>query len=331
MKDSIYKRCELFVSNRDDIKYAFRWESAYFHPMCAMMFASKNLMADVERMKQCHELLKRQTRLFSNFRGTSKMATVSMLSLSSNPEESMSRMLMIYDKLKEEFRGSEYLAFTAAVLSEIADPKAYDSICRRAREIYSRMKEAHPFLTSSEDSTFAALLAMSELDDVHIAQEMERCYQILKPSFFSGNAVQSLSHVLALGEDPAEQKCNKVMDLFNYLKERGYNYSTGYELATLGVFALLDTDIGILAKDIMDVDDYLKTRKGFGAFGIGVKQRLMYSGMLALSDYTPDNYQTVQIAAVNSVVSLVIAEQAALCASMAAAGAAAAAASASSD
>lgn len=320
MRETIEKRCNLFIENRNIMKSAFKWESAYIYPLCAWIYASKDKEADIELLQHCFGLLKKKTSIFSNFRGTSEMATVTMLSLSPNPEEKMELTLTIYEKLKKLFWGSEYLAVTAATLADCAEPSECEQIVERTRMIYNQMKAAHPFLTSGEDSTFAALLALSGLDAEHIEGETTKCYKILKSEFFSGNAVQSLSHVLALGDGSAEQKCQKVLDLYRYLKKNKYKYRTSYELATLGVLALLDTDIETLGKDIMEVDDFLKTQKGFGSFGIGGRQRLMYAGMLTMCDYVP-NVQTMQTAALNGIIALVIAQQVAIYASIAAASA----------
>lgn len=325
MKPELQKRCELFIENRDTIKLAFGWESTYIYPLCAGLCAAKGKRADEDNLKSCRELLREKTGVFSNFRGISQMATITMLSLSANPEDKMERMLRVYGSLKEVFWGSEYLTVAAAAIVDLAEPSQYEQIVQRTRVIYDRMKNAHPFLTSGEDSAFAALLALSGLDDQRIELEMERCYTILKPSFFSGNAVQSLSHVLALGEGTAEQKCAKAIELFTYLKDNGHKYGKSYELSTLGTLALIDADVATLAQDMMDADDYLAAQKGFGALGVGAKQRLMYAGMLTMCDYIP-NVQTIQTAALNGIVSLVIAQQAAICASVAATSAAAASA-----
>lgn len=329
MRETLKKRCDLFVSNRDAIKSAFGWENTYIYPLCANIYTAKGIAADTERMDSCRDLLKQKTGLLSNFRGISKMATVTKLSLSTDPETQMDRILTVYDELKELFWGSEYLAVAAATIAEMAEQADYAKIAERTRAVYNRMKAAHPFLTSGEDSAFAALLALSGLDDVHIEEEMEKCYKILKASFFSGNAVQSLSHVLALGEGSTEEKCSRAVRLFDCLKNGGRKYGASYELSTLGALALLDTDVQLLADDMIEADAYLKEFKGFGAMGIGSKQRLMYAGMLVLGDYVPDA-PTMQVAALNSVVALVIAQQAAICAAVVAASAASTAASSAS-
>lgn len=328
MRSELQKRCELFIANRNTIKSEFSWETAYIYPLCAGLFTAKGVYADAQALRACHDLLKQNTGVFSNFRGISKMATVTSLALSENPQEKMERLLFIYSKLKEVFWGSEYLTVAASAITDLADPSQYEEITQRTRAIYNRMKEAHPFLTSGEDSAFAALLALSGLDDKLIGQEMERCYAILKPGFWSGNAVQSISHVLALGNEPAEQKCTRVTELFETLKSQGYKYGTSYELPTLGALALTGADIKTLAQEIMEADNYLKTQKGFGAFGVGAKQRLMYAGMLVMCDIIP-SAQTMEIVALNGIVSLVIAQQAAICAAVAASSAAAAASSSS--
>ena len=124
-------------------------------------------------------------------------------------------------------------------------------------------------------------------------------------------------------------KCRRALELFDSLKSRGLRYGTGCELATLGVLALLDVEKDILVQDITEADAFLKSRKGFGAFGVGARQRLMYAGMMASCDYVPDLH-SMQTAALNGVVALVIAQQAAICASAAAASAAAASSSSNS-
>lgn len=326
MKIELKRRLEMFIANRDIIKSEFPWEVAYIYPLCAGLFTVKGVYADAQSLRACQDILKQNTGIFSNFRGTSKMATIASLAMSDNPQEKMNRLLFVYNKLKEVFFGSEYLAVSSSAITELADPSRYEVIIQQTRIIYNRMKAAHPFLTSGEDSTFAALLALSGLNDELIGQEMERCYAILKPVFWSGNAVQSLSHVLALGNEPADQKCTRVTQLFGYLKAHGYKYGTSYELPTLGALALTVTDIEALAQEIMEADNYLKLQKGFGVLGVGAKQRLMYAGMLVMCDAMP-SAETMEIAALSGIVSLVIAQQAAIFASIAASSAAASSAS----
>lgn len=329
MRSDLEKRCQLFVENKDKIKKNFTWQNAHMYPLSASIYTIKNMESDVSKMDLCNDLLREKTGIFSNFRGIPRMILITNLSLEKNSEEKMDSILSLYKALKKEFWNSEFLAITAIAIADLAKTDEYDTIVGRTRLLYNMMKDAHPVLTSREDIVFAALLAVSEFSDTFIEEEMEQCYQKLKPYFFFKNGVQSLGHVLVLGEGSAEYKSDRVMQLFTYLRDKGYKYGTNHELATLGVLALLPQDIEKLGDEIIEVNEFLCKQKGFGVFRIGTKQRLMYAGILVMADYLKD-VETMQYAALHSVVSLIIAQQIAICASIAATTAASTSSSSSS-
>lgn len=90
------------------------------------------------------------------------------------------------------------------------------------------------------------------------------------------------------------------------------------------MLALLPTDTDSLINDIIEVDNYLATQKGYGIFSIDKKQRLMHAGMLVSSDYIGNSMNlTMSSAAIGATISLIVAQQAAMCAVIAASSAAA--------
>ena len=321
MRTSLNALCISFIENRDVIKETFFWDSSYIYPVSAAVFVDKRRTADRERLERCRDILKENTGFFSNFRNYIKLPMISMMAVSSDPEEKLKKALTVYEDLKQHFFSSSYLPLASMTISDFVEPPQYEAVARRTRRIYDMMKQAHPFLTSGEDSVFAALLALSNKSDEQIVQDTEQCYDILKPQFFSGNAVQSLSHVLALCEGSAELKCGRAMELFYKLKDQGYKYGTGYELATLGVLAMLPADLDTIADDIVQVAEYLAGQRGYGILGMTKRQRLMHAGMIVTSDYLDQN-ASMQAAAVSSTISLIIAQQTAMCAAIAAANAA---------
>ena len=120
MREELRKRCELFVENRDIIKSAFAWESAYVYPMCSGILTARGVRADTQRLMECRDILKTNTGVFSNFRGVSRLAVIAMLSLNADAGLMMAQMLELYGKLKEFFWGSEYLTVAAATIAEMA-------------------------------------------------------------------------------------------------------------------------------------------------------------------------------------------------------------------
>ena len=321
MNERTLARCKNLIKNKETMKSAFAWEDGLTHLACAGIFINKEQTANEEMLLQCKDILKRNTGIFSNFKSTAKPMIVAMLAANENPQLLMERGLKVHDLLKEEFMSSVYLPIAAMIIAQYADEARYAELAQRTRRIYKQMRADHPFLTSGEDSTFCALMALLDKPDEVLLGDAEECYKTLKSNFFSSNAVQSLSHVLAMCDGEPEIKCQKTMELFQKLKEAGHTYGTSYELPTLGVLAMADGNQDEIAVEMAEIDQWLSEQKGFGFFSsISAKQRLMYAGMIAQQDYIND--KMMQGAAVNGVISLIVAQQAAMCAAITASAAA---------
>lgn len=319
MDKSMEQRIELFIKNRDIMKNNFKWESSTLHPLCACLYTEHEIEIDAVKVSESRSIIKNNTNLFSPFRGTSSLALATMLSLEKDPKNKFQNILNAYEILRKEFRSSQYLPLSAFVMANMIEPLKYDGVVLKSKEIYQRMKNEHPFLTSGEDSGFAVMFALSDLTVDKAINEMESCYQELKDNFFSANAVQSLSHTLALGEENTTEKCNRVMDIFNGLKNEGYKFGTGVELAVLGALVLITDDVKKTIEDLIEVSEVLHNSKGFGAFGTGKVQRMMYSAILVEQEYK-ESYtsQLMNMTSINSITSIIIAQQAAITAAIAA-------------
>jgi hypothetical protein len=326
MNDRILRNCNLLLESRDRIKTVFGWDGGLIHLACAGIYVSKGKEVNASVLHYCKDLLNQRVGVFSNFRSTARSPIAAMLAVSDNPERTLDNGLLVYHLLKKEFWASTYLPLTAMIIAQLVEPQQYEAIAARTSGIYDMIKSEHPFLTSGEDSANCALLALSEKSDSELIYEIESCYHQLKQNFFSSNAVQSLSHVLALGQGTVEEKCSKTMQLFYGLKEVGLKYGTSYELPTLGVLALAEGDKNQIIQEIAEINNWLSHQKGFGFFSsVTAKQRLMYAGIVTQREYI--NTNAMQSAAVNSTISLIAAQEAAMCAAIAASTAAAASAS----
>ena len=158
----------------------------------------KNKKADADKINHCRDILKNNTSLFSNFRGNNMLTSSVYLSLEENPEEALNKVLNIYTKLKEKFFNSEYLVLAAWVIYNSNNTLDLDLLVNKTREAYDIMKSNH-FLTSSDDYTSAAMLAVSHTDLNNTFLEIEKCFNILKIMITWENDIQALSHILSLG------------------------------------------------------------------------------------------------------------------------------------
>ncbi len=314
MRDEVRRRCELLIQNRDTMNEAFKWGSSLLNLSAAYMITSKEKHVDVTTLKQCNELLKKKTGTFSNFRGNVNCVVTAMMAVSTDAESLLADGLRVHEILKGKLRDSAYLPMAAMAVARLASKERYEEIADRTKEIYDRIKKEHPFLTSAEDCSFCTLLALSEKSVEELVTEAECCYRFLtEHTRYPNNSVQSLSHVLALYDGTAEEKCEKTIELYETLQACGLKYGIGYELPMLGILAMTIENYEELAEELAEVSTWLSKQKGFGFWGyVTLKQRLMFGGMLLQEGEN----EVSETALLQSSIATVVAQQAAMLAIM---------------
>ena len=326
MREEVRRRCELLIQNRDTVQEAFKWGNGLLNLSAAYMITSKEKHADVDKLKLCKGLIKEKTSMFSNFKGNAHCAITAMLAVSPSSETLLEDGLQVHKMFKGKLWDSAYLPMAAMSIARLAAKERYEEIVEKTKEIYDRIKKDHPFLTSAEDSSFCALLALSEKSVEELVTEAERCYRFLtEHTRYPKNSVQSLSHVLALYDGNAEEKCEKTMELYETLRACGLKYGTNYELSMLGILAMANENYEALALDMEEVSAWLSKQKGFGFWGyVTVKQRLMFAGMLLQEQ--EGQKEVSETALLQSSIATVVAQEAAMMAVIAASSASAASA-----
>jgi len=325
MRESLRKECEQFIINKETFKSVFKWDEDRIISACTLTLKSNNITEDIQNIMEAKEIVERETGVFSNFRGNVKIPLVINLAGNFPSNSKMTKIKNNYEKLRKHFSRTEYMVLVSMILADMISEAQVDDYAARGKKIYEMMKREHPFLTSSEDSVFAVLMAFSEKDNLQLIDDMERCYDILKKSFSDSNSVQALSHVLSLASGTPAEKCERVLKLYQGLVSAGKKYGKNYELPVLGAVSILPIDIKDAVRDIVEVDEFLSEKKGYGFFGMDKKTRLMHAAMIVSSDYSKDN--DVSTAAITGTMAMLAAQQAAMCAMMASCAAASAAAS----
>lgn len=290
MDTELKNNCDLLVKNRKILSDAFSFDSSYMTYASALLFMGEHLEVNKDYAKQCNDIIKKNTGMFSEFRGNVKQPVICKMMLSGNPEayfQKINKALEVLRKIK--WTGDEYRILAAIVICDHAEEDQFEMYVERTMTLYKRMKEEHSILTGTEDIPFAALLAVSDLDIDKLLVDMEETFKILKTKFHDGNAVQSLSHVLCLDEAPAEVKCDRVMKIFDELKAIKHKYSTGLGLASLGTLGMLDMSEKQIADCIAETDTYLKSQKGFGDLALGATERRMFASQIVLETYGNKN------------------------------------------
>lgn len=223
--------------------------------------------------------------MLSNFRGYNLLTTATTISLEENMKGSFIELMSIYDKLKGFFFTNQYLILAAIVIFNARDRVDIDDAVKNTRKVYDYMKKKHRFLTGQEDISAAAMIATTSINIELTLNEIEECYEaLIKKGFGIGNNTQSLSHILPLFSGSVEEKVQRVFNVNMALKNNGVPLRY-YSLPILGVVAGITDDPNAFAKEVKEVNDKIKSEKGFGTFTLGSTIRNMIATGLVASYY----------------------------------------------
>jgi hypothetical protein len=310
MKSTVQRRCESLVENRQLISTVSKLERGLIKIIAASSYTEKDKMADVELIKDCLKLLKKKQNVFSDLRGNNELIIATKMALSGNPEGYLDNVLEVYKKFqKGKFFGSVYRVLAATSICDAGKLSEADAIIEKTNELLKGMNKDHPFLTSDEDTSFAVLLAMGDKSTEDILSELEETFQYIKKHFsFHENAAYSLSQVLTTYGGSPSDKTAKALEIFDAFKEAGAKYGKEYELASLGVLVDIDMNAQDLVAEIIEVAEFFKDQKGFGALELDKHTRLMLGTMIVSGVYSDENVTTAASVA-SGALAAIIAQQ----------------------
>lgn len=283
----INEKIELFLENNRalrEVKGAWNVQDLMIKSN-ALISTMRDEKIDAHRVDEALELIKNKTKMFSIFRGISKITTAITISSQDNMEESFDEILLIYNKLKGEFSNNQYLAVASQVIFNARNRLDVNEAVKNTRQAYDCMREQHKFITGHEDIGNAAIIATTSENLEETFKEIEENYTYLKDNRISSlNNIQSLSHILSLINMNSKQKCDTVLKMNSVLKENKTPLKN-YSLPMLGILSFIsDTKQGI-ADMITETSNTLKKEKGFGDLRLGRDNRNMIAAALVTSEY----------------------------------------------
>ena len=321
MNTEFTHKLELLASNKNAIDKGFYFEMGMSQVVAGLLFAGAGQEADIEKMKEARNILKKKTGVFSAFRDATELVLLARMAMAPDMEQYIDDLIDVFNVLmKGKVFEDSYMVLTAMIIVDRGRKADAEEIKTTTDEIMKRMSKLHPILTSSEDLALAALLAMSgrTVDDVIF--DMEECYKYTKKELklkAESNSIQALSQILAITGGDIKAKCDKVAELFEAFKENGSKFGTYLEFPALGTLLDVEVPTDVLVPEIIEAADFLKKSKGFGGLSMDKKTRLMFAALLAGEVYSGGSsgaaYSAVNNAVVtNSAIAMVIAEETAI-------------------
>lgn len=255
-----------------------------FKKCSALSLTIKNKIVSAKQVNKAIEIVKKNTSIFSNFRGNNLLTLAVCISLEDDMETSLKEIIAIYESLKNIFFNSQYLVLAAIIIYNSRYRVDINLSVKNTKVVYESMKKNHRFLTGSEDVSSAAMLAVTCEDLNSSLKEIECLYKSLRENGFIGsNNLQALSHILPLFNGSIEEKVQKVIKADTILTENKIKLHS-YSLPLLGITAFID-DIENFALSVKQVSEELKKQKGFGNFTLGTTIRNMIAVGVVSSCY----------------------------------------------
>jgi hypothetical protein len=331
MTNAGFKKLELFADNAQIIKKEFTWHDPLTKKLAALLYAQEDKSIDCEKIRQCHDMIKQNTGVFSPFRGDMALTVAALLSLTPNPQELLSETLKVYGLLRGvKFRNSEFLVFAAYQIATQRETSGYPSVVTRARSFYDGMKALHFFHSGEDDYILAAMLGLTDLNVRTGVEHIEQLYTQLKPEFKNKNSIQALAQVLIFS-DSDSGIIRRILLLRDALRTQKIKLDRADTLPILGILALLPVETNAIVDDIKAAQDTLRAKKGFGAMSITAQEIQLFAASIIASDYVENVKDGILTATLStSITNILIAQQVTIMAMLSASSAAAVAASTSS-
>jgi hypothetical protein len=320
-----------YMDKYHELKSGFPWDTPLIKMFCAMVSLTSKQDVFISDIKEMRAYIKQNSSVFSNFRGMNELMLATLMAKDMTGQERFDLTAKLYQDLKSAgFKSGTYLPLAAYTLAGYQGDYQSSHLIERMSAFYKGMKEKHFWLTGQDDYVFAALLAMGKSPVDTAIEHMEIAYEDLAQiGFKKGNGLQSLSHILTMGEEAYQSKLLRVEAIEKRLRDAGYRLRDHY-MPVIGVFSLLGERGQELVDESVSSAEWLKAQRGFGAFSIDKKTRFLLASSLTLNHEVHEMANNVnQTILANSIQSIIIAQQAATMASIVAISAAASASSSS--
>ena len=281
MLPNVQQVCDSLTVNYAILNRLEPFTAAEIPLAAAAICTARGRMAEKAAIDRCREIIRSRTGVVSEYRGTARFITYCKMALSGDPEAYFARVDSIYRILNPGFFGNESNILAAMILADAADSDVKGAAyAEQTLKLYQKMKSTHLFLTDVYDRPFAAVMAISGKDADALTDEAEACFRVMKAQKLGeSNALQSLSHVLALYAGRAEEKCERVRAIRDGLKKEKHPYPGSGRLAMLGLFSDVSMPAEDIVQEIVSAEHYLQQQKVFqGLFSApGTEALRMYA------------------------------------------------------
>ncbi len=302
MKKELKSKVDLFLNNKKSVEKVFKYESEYNYLLSSYLYTDVNKEVNVDYLAKIKEEFKERKSSFINYNFLSTLL-ITKMSLQKQPLEYLEKINNNYKSLKgKRLFNSIYNVISSIIISDLNNKKI-DKIVKKEKKIYELMKKNHPFLTDDEDVPFAMLLAINNKNEKELINDIECSFSELSKYFkLNKNEVYTMAQILSLSDKDTSEKVKKIINICELLKKNKKAISFSFGLPVLATLVFLDKDINVIVEDIVEVDNYLGSKKGTGSWYFGKSTRLLFAMLLVCSTYQSKDSKVNNVAVISSII-----------------------------
>ena len=294
MDGKLRARCDRQIDNERALRNMSTLDSEASIKVGSLLYTALDLHVNDDSVYASKKILETKEDFFSNFRGALQALILLRMTAAKEPESYIDTIIDTYKKLEKSTGVSGlFTVLSSVIITEQHADQDIDAVTAKVAELYGDIKRLHPDRTSVSELTYVALMLLSGKADARLEDEKERIYTALKDKMqLSDDAARATTLVLMTSSKSAESKTDEFVDFYNQLSAAGHATGKNQYMSVYGAFADLSflKELGIPEKEVIsaisDVDDYLKTKPGYGMFSIKKDMRKVLAAALTLQHYT---------------------------------------------
>ena len=101
MKEELKNLVREYLDNKALAEDIFVWRSGYLPPVCASVLMKAGRKFSKEEVEKANQVIKDNTGVFSDYRGTAMSVMACILAAEPSPESAMQKSLQIYEELRK--------------------------------------------------------------------------------------------------------------------------------------------------------------------------------------------------------------------------------------
>lgn len=297
MNENLLEKCDLLCTGKDMLMNGVCIDRNMNNIAAGLVFSLYGQLPDVNKFKECKDILRSKTRFFNSFRTGFEYVLICKMVLKENPEEYLNQVLAIYERLRYYSVGQNAnMGYAATIVCDLNKQDQAAEIVGTHRMIMESLKSRQALLTSYEDIPYTILLALSHRDTEVIVQDVLDCYAYLKERLKTdSNSIQGVSLTLALSEESVEVKCEKLLRFLKLYSDRQRQYKRDQGMNILGLLMKMkEEDEAFFVDEVIEVSDHLFKFKGFGNLDLGIPKRLCLATCLCAANKEIDDENLFQ-------------------------------------